>query len=158
MLQIVSTEDAAVPTALAGLSNLQRCYLELSVGSNGVAPPLPAGPWLASLRWLHYDIDGLLSSTTVLPAAAALEFLEAGTFFVSNVDWASPAAAAFFDWLAQHPPLRRVYFDAAAGRAFDSGRFAAHVMGLRCRPALVLQGFLSPNGQVPNMYELINDE
>ncbi len=146
-----------MPAALASLSNLQRCFLDLET-DEAAAPPLPSGPWLASLRWLHYKIGGLISSTAALQAAAALEFLEAGTSFCSNVDWASPAAAAFFDWLAQHPPLRRVYFDAAEGGAFDSGRFAAHVMGLRRRPALELEGFLSPNGQVQSMYELIADE
>lgn len=43
------------PAALAGLPNLQRCYLHgYYVAPPGAgadeAPPLPGGPWLASLR------------------------------------------------------------------------------------------------------------
>lgn len=125
------TDDVAVPAALAGLSNLQHCHLRLQAGDDIATPPLPAGPWLASLRWLHYPICGLVSSTAALQAAAALEVLKAGCS-ETEVDWTSPAAAAFFDWLAQHPPLRRACFD-GKGRAFDSGYFAAHVAWLARR-------------------------
>ncbi len=158
MLQYVETADVAVPAALAGLSNLQRCCLDFLVPEEGVAaPPLPAGPWLASLRWLYYEIGGLITSTAALQAAAALDFLEGGTFYnTKKVDWASPVAAGFFDWLAQHPPLRRVYFDAAGRKAFDSGFFAAHAMRLaRRRPSLELEGFLRPIGDAASMLDLI---
>ena len=110
LLQIVLTEDTAVP-ALAGLSNLQRCYLHLEVPDGDAAPPLPAGPWLANLRWLHYPIDGLVVSTATLQATTTLEFLEAAES-EQIIDWRSPAAADFFGWLAQHPPLRRLFFEA----------------------------------------------
>ena len=156
MLQNLETADAAVPAALSGLSNLQCCYLDLLVSEEGgVAPPLPAGPWLASLRWLHYNVDGLARSTTSLRAASALDFLEGGALDNSQkVVWSCPAAAAFFDWLAQHPPLRRVYFDAAEGGAFDSGVFATHVMRLgRRRPSLVLEGDAEPD-----MRDLIDEK
>ena len=142
------THDAAVPAALAGLSNLQRCYMHLYAGDDGLAPPLPAGPWLASLRWLRYNVDGLISSTATLRAATALEFLDAGNSDSSTaIDWRSAAAAAFFYWLEDHPPLRLVYFDTAGGQLFDSGDFAAHVMWLcRRRPSMGLVGCSNLHG------------
>jgi hypothetical protein len=56
------------------------------------------------------------------------------------MDWASPAAAALFGWLARHPPLRRVCFTTLnIPSAFDSHHFAAHVVQLcRCRPDLLV--------------------
>ena len=151
LLQIVFARGAAVPAALAGLPNLQLCYLDIVCNA---APPLPARPWLASLRWLHYNVDGLVVSTAALQAAAALDFLEGSTFISKEVDWSSPAADAFFDWLAQHPPLRRVYFDAAEGGAFDSGVFATHVMRLAGRrPSLELEGDAEPD-----MRDLIDEK
>ncbi len=152
LFQVVLTEDDEVPAALAGLSSLQRCCLYIYAGNNVASPPLPAGPWLASLRWLRYNIDGLVSSTATLEAAAALEFLETGSSSL-EINWRSTAAASFFDWLAQHPPLRRVYLD-PAGRTFNSGLFAAQVARLcRRRPGLDLR-FLNFD-EVPHMLEVI---
>ena len=137
--QLLNTYDYAVPAALSGLSNLQRCYVALE-GVGQVA--LPAASWLRSLRWLHFHVGGLVSSAAVLQAATALEFVEAGNDSSGRIQWSGPAAAAFFDWLAQHPPLCRIYFDTCRGSLFDSGAFAAHVMRLcHRRPALVLEGF-----------------
>ncbi len=118
--QILEVEDLALPQGLAGLPRLQRCYLgELA------AAALPAGPWLAGLRWLAADQDTLIASSAVLRAAPALELLEScSSEFDAETDcdplepelqppatdWRSPAAAAFFDWLARHPPLRHTCF------------------------------------------------
>ena len=155
LLQVVMTDDVEVPAALAGLSQLQLCYLYLYVEIDAAAPPLPAGPWLASLRWLRCNVDGLMSSTGALGAAAGLQFLQAAHSSLS-VDWASPAAAAFFDWVEQHPPLCRMQFEATSGQTFNSGHFAARVMRLgRRRPALVLEGGYSSDS---GMYELIVEE
>lgn len=70
MLQLIETHDIAVPAALASLPSLKYCYLSLLIGSGAAPapPPLPAGPRLANLRWLHYDASGLVSSTAVLHA------------------------------------------------------------------------------------------
>lgn len=143
MLQNIQTADFEVVAALAGLSKLQLCSLDLHVLRDDTAPPLPAGPWLASLSRLHYNVGGLISSTAVLQNAAALEFLSAGNSrFAKLIDWYSRATIAFFDWLAEHPPLRCVFFDVTHGRLFNSGFFAAHIMQLwRHRPSLDVSAF-----------------
>ncbi len=101
-----------LPAALSGLSRLQLCSLEC-LGSSGAARQafvLPSGPWLGSLRWLSTDIGTLLSSTEALHAASALECLSIARSpeHAAPVSGHSPAAAAFFDWLAHHPPLQRL--------------------------------------------------
>ena len=57
------------------------------------------------------------------------------------MDWRSPRATAFFDWLAQHPPLRRLSFDARWDEAdnFDWPQFVKQLMRLwRRRPLLAM--------------------
>jgi len=153
LLQVVMTNDAAVPAALAGLSNLQRCNLEVQT-DEAAAPPLPAGPWLASLRWLSYPICGLVSSTAALRDAAALEYLETINSWVAVFERESDPAADFFDWLAQHPPLRRVHLEDRGGQAYHTPFFAAHVERLgRRRPSLVLE-----EADVAGMFDLLHEE
>ncbi len=92
--------------ALSHLSRLQLCHLSRSPTA-GQASELPGGSWLRSLRWLSTGIGTLLRSKEKLHATAALECVS----LVASpdvVDWHSQAAAAFFDWLAHHPPLRRL--------------------------------------------------
>lgn len=78
-----------------------------------------------------------MSSGAALRAATALEVVAAQGSY-EKMDWRSPDAIAFFDWLAQHPPLRRAVFDTNGdGDSFDSGVFAAHIARLlRRRPDL----------------------
>lgn len=123
-----------LPDTIAGLPNLQRCC-----SWSCFEGPLPAGPWLRSLHWLDTELDTLASSLAVLRAAPALEFLDVGSG--GDFDWGSPAAAALVDWLAQHPPLRRVCFDEWCWRdAINPGLFDVSIAQLRCRrPGLLVQ-------------------
>ena len=133
-------------SALAGLSRLQRCCLALDSDDDGAPdPPLPPGPWLASLRWLRANVDTLVSNTGVLQGATALERLEAGEPYAMRYNWRPPAVTAFFRWLAQHPPLQRVCFGGEhptaphAPSVYDSTAFARRLQLLaHRRPALQL--------------------
>ena len=152
MLQLIDTADTAVPATLANLSSLQYCYLDVS-GMDAVAP-LPAGPWLASLRWLHYSAGGLASSTAVLRAATSLEFVETDD---GQLDWGSLAATGLFTWLASHPPLRRVRFDFSTRHSASSGFFVTLRERLcLCRPGLEVSGGVSYGDDADaGMYELM---
>lgn len=154
MLQLIDTADTAVPATLANLSSLQYCYLDVS-GMDAVAP-LPAGPWLASLRWLRAGVDTLASNTAVLQGATALERLEVGEPYAMRFNWRPPAVTSFFKWLAQHPPLQRVSFGgenpgygSEAASVFDSTAFARRLQLLaHRRPALQLVRM--PDARDPN--------
>lgn len=65
IMQVLDGPGVDPPAALTRLSHLQRCYLENSyqrpAGSTATSP-LPAGPWLISLRWLGASIDVLMAS------------------------------------------------------------------------------------------------
>lgn len=106
--QMVLADDLDTPASLACLPSLQRCYLAGLHTHTQAALPLPAGPWLASVRCLGGNIGTLLASAALLHAASALEYIEVAGPAGLGIDWHSPAAAAFFGWLAAHPPLRRV--------------------------------------------------
>ncbi len=142
MLQEIIGGELDPPTALAGLTNLQRCNWQAAGGADAVA--LPAGPWLHSLRWLAADIATLVNSLDALQQSAALQLLCIhGTHFHEEFNWRSPAAAAFFDWLAQCPSLEVVSFEehlhVSSASAFDSRHFASLLLRLaRRRPALQL--------------------
>lgn len=131
--------------ALSGLSRLRLCLLECTDAAvhDGYAPPLPGGPWLHSLEGLGAGIGTLLSSTAVLRAAARLEHVSIANSPAGQIDWRSPAAAAFFDWLAQHPPLRCFSVDVwreDTKQVFASTSFTVHIAQLgRRRPALLIQ-------------------
>ena len=132
----------ALPPALSGLSRLRLCYLGPAAEPGTGAPPLPDGPWLRSLQWLSVDPDVLLSSTAALQAAAALECVSiSGSLLAEAVDWSSPAADAFFGWLAQHPPLRRLSVDVYYPKQSRNWRrLSAHIRRLgRHRPGLLVQ-------------------
>ena len=142
--QVLHGEGLDALAALGELLCLQRCLLERTDkrAADEAVPALPGGPWLRSLRMLGANIDVLSSSTAVLQAAPALEVVCAGdTDSQQQFDWRSPAAAAFFDWLARHPPLRLVYFEPdAESAAFDSHLFAARLAQLwRRRPGMDVQ-------------------
>lgn len=106
MPQELTDGQLVPPAALATLTCLQRCYLKhrnWRTGGTGEVVALPAGPWLRSLRWLAADIATLVNSLDALQQSAALQFVCIhGTHFHEQFNWRSPAAAAFFDWLA-HP-------------------------------------------------------
>ena len=121
---------SAAHAALASLPHLQRCLL----GENFVER-LPAGQWLHSLRWLSAYYKAVAGSVAVLRAAHALEFVE--LYGRYPLELSSPAAAALFDWLAEHPPLRRVCFAAWCGAGDDQAVLKASLAQLsRRRPGL----------------------
>ena len=123
---------------MAGLPRLQRCYLCI----RSPTLPLPAGPWLASLRWLGVGLSNLANSTAVLRHAAALEFVE--LIGDGELEWRSPAAAQLLNWLAQHPPLRTVTCDQWCGTGDPApSAFDASLAGLRARrPGLAVHVLL----------------
>ena len=143
----------AAPTAavdvllrqVAALSQLRVCSLaglsRQAADSQAPLPRLPGGPWLQSLQWLSTSIDTLLESTTVLRAATQLEHLGLRGSPAAVIDWDDPAAAALFEWLACHPPLRRLTVDDSTNtKDFAASGFFNHCMQLcRRRPALLVQ-------------------
>lgn len=139
-LQVLFCRDGLGPVlpALSGLSRLQLCSLDAQWRC---VPALPGGPWLASLRWLSSGISSPVSSTAALQQAAALETLSAAHCAQECVNWASPEAAAFVDWLATHPPLRCLSLEAGECSGWlNSPNFLLQFAQLwRRRPALQLQ-------------------
>ena len=139
-LQVLCCNDDLGPVlpALSGLSRLQLRSLDSPAFP---APVLPGGPWLASLRWLSASIDALVSSTAALQQAAALETLSAAHCAQQCVNWASPEAAAFFDWLASHPSVRDLSLEAGECSGWlNCPNFLLQFAQLwRRRPALQLQ-------------------
>ena len=133
-----------LPPALSGLSRLRLCHLEYGgLPANGFnyAPPLPGGSWLHSLQWLSVGIGTLLSSTAVLQAATVLECVSIANSHTASMDWGSPTADAFFDWLARHPPLLFLSLDAHwSAKLFVAQDFLVRIVQLcRRRPALLVQ-------------------
>ncbi len=105
--QVLQGIPEVAPAALSGLSRLQLCHLDTAYK----AFALPSGPWLRSWRWISAGFAALISSTEALHEAAELECVSIAHTSEVTVDWQSPAPAAFFDWLAHHPPLRRLCLD-----------------------------------------------
>lgn len=126
--------------AMSGLSQLQLCHVSNYPIHGGEAAALRSGPWLCGLRWLSADLNTLLRSMAVLQAATALESISIGHSPSAVVNWRSPAATAFFDWLASHPPLRRLCVDARPPRQLlESTNFLVQILQLwRRRPALLV--------------------
>lgn len=144
-LQVLNGRGLTLPAALAGLSRLQRCFLcrtDSLAAVVGDRPQLPAGPWLRNLQWLGIDAGLLDGCVAALGTAPALEFVEVvDTGSQPRLELRhSPAAAAFFGWLAQHPPLARVSFEtqvSAPNSTFASQAFAMRLLQLgRSRPGL----------------------
>lgn len=133
--QVLDVSELGLPAALPSLPRLQRCYLDKLIFE-----ALPPGPWLHSLRWLGAPLGALIHSVATLRAAPALEYVCAESRGNEAEIWGSPAAAGLFNWLARHPPLRRVCFNALATQtAYNSLKFTAHVSQLaRDRPALLV--------------------
>ena len=149
MLQVLAatrqSRPVQLPNTLSCLSQLRVCYLQgwHSMAGDGEAP-LPAGPWLHSLEWLGAGVDTVLASTAVLRQATRLEHLgllgssAAEPAAEPAIDWGSPTAAALFDWLATHPPLRHLSIE-HAGRVFQADAFRTWAEQLRSRrPALLV--------------------
>jgi hypothetical protein len=128
--------------ALSSLSRLQLCELENDGydDAGGQLAPLPVGPWLHSLRWLSTNDNTLLRSLPALQAAAAFECISIELTPPSRShDWCPPAAAAFFDWLARHPPLRRLCL-ACYSEDLAPLEIVQHLMRLcRYRPDLAIE-------------------
>ena len=83
------------PLALAGLSCLRRlCVLSYD-------GPLPLGPYSTSLRLLGASLQCLNCSTALL---ASCDSLEHAAVLRGDCDYSGPV----WDWVAAHPPLRRL--------------------------------------------------
>lgn len=108
------------PAAVASLPRLQRVCLS---GSDPRGT-LPAGPWLDNLRWFGAPWMLLEAGAATLAAARQLEYLTAMTIPTTTVDsedgggaedGAGRAAAqrwaAFWEFVATHPPLRCLGID-----------------------------------------------
>ncbi|PRW21009.1 small GTP-binding [Chlorella sorokiniana] len=134
-----------LPAAMSGLSQLRLCCIwDTPTDDNAAVLPLPAGPWLQRLEWLATSAEKLLYSTSVLEHAAALECVSVLGRPKAAIDWHSQAASAFFDWLAQHPPLRCMSLEAWSD-AFGKAQFLVHVLQLcRERPELIVQAVEAP--------------
>lgn len=131
-----------LPAALGELAHLELCYVGGPYSqAEGPPPQLPSGPWLQSLECLGVGIDTLLSSAPVLQQATRLRHLGLHNASGCEVDWESPTAAAFFDWLACHPPLRCLTVDeddVENMKAFETASFLVCIMQLwRRRPSLL---------------------
>ena len=103
----LSMECGAFPSALVGLSQLQWLYLRS--GWECEAPALPSGAWTGSLRCLALVADVAERSVPQLAAATRLSHLSLldlpakSTSLQQLSEW-----AAFWHWVATHPPLRRL--------------------------------------------------
>lgn len=95
-----------VPVALGSLSRLQRLSFSMWHADELNYAGLPAGPWLASIRWLGLPWPVLEhSAAAVVANAPNLEFLCSNTLpetpLVNDHYW-----CRFWRFLTTHPPLR----------------------------------------------------
>ncbi|PRW21137.1 TMV resistance N-like [Chlorella sorokiniana] len=68
-----------LPASVDSLPQLELCLLDHfdpAHWGDGLEPPLPGGPWLASLRWLAASVSALVLGGAGLQEAAALEHLD----------------------------------------------------------------------------------
>ena len=90
--------------------------------------PLAVPPALAGRQ-----LGSLLRSSAVLRGAAALEFVAVHATEDQETNWDLKAgeANAFFDWAAQHPPLRRLSYEAIEDpHRLDAGAFGLQLLRL----------------------------
>ncbi len=122
-----------LPAALSSLSRLQLCHIPRLEDSNAALPRSP------SLRWLSTDIRTLLGSMDALQHATVLECVSIIGRPKHAVNWDSPAGAAFFQWLAHHPTLRRLSIEHPHPNLVASRSFLVQFAQLcHRRPALAV--------------------
>lgn len=90
------------PAALSGLSHLQRFSWR---SSQDAAGPLPAGPWLTSLRRVALHASVAACSVDALSAAPKLECLGAW-----ELNTAAPAQASMLQRMVALPSMQRLGF------------------------------------------------
>ncbi|KAI7837487.1 hypothetical protein COHA_008678 [Chlorella ohadii] len=137
--------NEAAAQALAGALPHLAGLTYLIVQGRNELNPLPAAlgelAHLESLECLGVGIDTLLSSASVLQQATRLRHLGLHNASGCEVDWESPTAAIFFDWLACRPPLRCLTVDeddVENMKAFETASFLVRIMQLwRRRPSLL---------------------
>lgn len=88
------------PTSLLGLRGLQALALE----RRRQAAPLPAGPWLRSLRWAVLSTVAAAVALPALTAATRLEGLSLESH--SGLEEVRPCLLAWLAWAPQQPALR----------------------------------------------------
>ena len=113
LLRIDGNGLPRLPSELAQLGRLQRFLLSsLDDAPSALDYRLPpAGPWLASLRWLGLSWAIALENLDVLAAARRLEYLCLLTASGFNSSAAAAAADSerwptFWRWAGTHPSLR----------------------------------------------------
>lgn len=126
MLQELTASDRCprlLPPSVDSLPQLQLCLLDHfgpPFWGGALEPPLQEGAWLGGVRWLAASATALLSGAAALEEADALEYLELLCYGREGVvDFRGPGASALLDWLADHPPLRRVSFVGVDPSQFD---------------------------------------
>lgn len=136
VLSKVCYGDFKLP-AMQGPPQLQYCYMVVTAPHMYGPWPLPAGSWLAGLRWLAASLGSLLAAGAGLRAAAALEVVEVLCSEFDDAHWVRIKHGPLFDWLAGHPTLRRVVFRGCDSNLDDPSDFQAAVAKLRSqRPDL----------------------
>lgn len=139
---VVQAATQRIPAALGGLSRLQRLCLRRWGHGELTDARLPAGPWLASIRWLGLPFAVLEQCTELLASAQQLEYL--CSMGLPELPLCCGADTAdrwrrFWRLLAAHPPLRCFLLDAPPeGDGVDAplGRPSADLL----RALLLLQG------------------
>lgn len=127
------------PPSLLGLRGLQALVLE----RRRQAVPLPAGPWLSSLRWAVLAADVAAAALPALAAATQLESLAVESY--RSLDEVRPQLLAVLAWAPQQLALRLLEIEhsywrqpeAAAER--DPAVCAAVEHAQRAAPALQVQ-------------------
>ena len=131
LTQLVLRHVFDVPSALAGLSRLQRFALHLYDPTSGLQ--LPDGPWLANLRQLAAPAQVVADSPQVLAGATGLQELLLANFFYAR----TMAQTCILSWAGEHPTLRSLCLE-NRGDYCSEASFRAVVQALARNPTLTL--------------------
>ena len=132
---------ASLPVSLGCLSQLQRFAWH---GFPLEDPALPAGPWLASLRWLSVPADAAACSMPALAAASNLEFLAARDFGSLPGCKQLPLV----HWTERHPALKTLCLGTRTAKVeMDCEVLEALLGAQRRRPDLLIEHTL-PGAQM----------
>lgn len=158
-LDLADWEDhsPSVPPAVAALPQLQRCSLTFYCMDSGAPlqgawlPPLAALPF-DSLRWLALPLQLALASQPVLAQAHRLHTLclELSEMETSDA-YDSGQWAGFWRFVASHPPLRCLLYQASEGEDPGPAVFMlldALLLLQRRRPALEVRRLVDPADRI----------
>ena len=130
-----------LPLSLASLSRLQHLSIDFITFPKepSVRLPLPAGPWVSSLRVLGAPFCVLSPSIELLRSASQLEHLACFGPPTLTAKTAAGSASwdAFFGFLASHPPLRCFTTESGQGNSFPHTFMTGLCRLQRSRPGLL---------------------